>query len=462
MRPLTAPAQGSTTLELLPFRALRYTAPDADLAALTSSPYDVVDAGGVAALEATSDDNVVHLILPRDDSGSGEDCYACAARTLERWRADGVMRPDPVPALYVYEQAGPDHVQRGLVGALTLTAPEQGVVLPHEDVMAGPVADRLALYDAVEADLEPIFLLYDGQGGAAARLVETVGRGAEPRPGWARSRSGYPRGEGGAAVDHRDARPLVDAVLSDGLRHRVWAVTDPAALREVALDLAPRRAVIADGHHRHAAYLRRQQLRHEFGRGPGPWDTGLAMLVDAADGAQGPQVSPIHRVVSGRDAAELAGRAAGTFHVHDLDGNDLGTAVAALSQAGAAGHAFLLISGDGGTVRLLTDPGEQALRSALPAARSAAWRALDVAVLHGLLVEQVWQLDAELAVRFEHDVDAALLAAARTSGTAILLNATPASAVRAVAEAGDRMPPKSTLFTPKPRSGLLLRDHRDA
>src|SRR4051812_49326871 len=97
-------------LVLAPFRALRYDAP-VDLRTVTSPPYDVIDAAGVAALEQASDHNVVRLILPRDEAAEG-DRYLRAASTLADWRAAGVLVPDAEPALYVYEQASDTHAQR--------------------------------------------------------------------------------------------------------------------------------------------------------------------------------------------------------------------------------------------------------------------------------------------------------------------------------------------------------------
>ncbi len=96
----------------------------------------------------------------------------------------------------------------------------------------------------------------------------------------------------------------------------------------------------------------------------------------------------------------------------------------------------------------------------MPPERSAAWRALDVSVLHSYLVEDLWGLeDTVETVGYEHDVDRALAAAARSDGTAVLLNATPVTAVTEVAGGGERMPRKSTLFTPKPRTGLVVRTY---
>jgi uncharacterized protein (DUF1015 family) len=425
---------------LAPFRALRYDPSVAgDLTTLTSPPYDVIDADGVSALEASGDHNVVRLILPREPSSgasghsdTGEDRYARARRTLEEWRAAGVLTADATPSLYVYEQADTGHAQRGLLGALALTRPDEEIVLPHENTMAGPVSDRLALYNAVDADLEPIFLVYDG-GGAASRAVADV-------------------------TDVAAAEPLIDVTLPDGLRHRLWALTDPGLLAEIAADLHPRKALIADGHHRYATYLQRQAERHAAGLGPGPWDFGLTFLVDAT--AFGPEVHPIHRVIPGRSAEDLARQAAAGMQVHEV-ADGLSAALLELAAAGDAGPAYLVT--DGVRTWLLRDPDRSQLAASLPAEHSDAWKALDVSVLHGFVVPTLWGLaDTVDTVGYEHDVDAAVSAAQRTAGSAVLLNPTPVNAVAAVASGGERMPRKSTLFTPKPRTGLAIRDYRDA
>jgi uncharacterized protein (DUF1015 family) len=435
-------------LVLSPFRALRYDPARAGrLSALTSPPYDVIDADGVATLEASDEHNIVRLILPRDDAETGQDRYSRAAATLASWREAGVLVPDQEPALYVYEQAAPDgHVQRGLLGALALTPPEDGIVLPHENTMAGPVSDRLSLYTAVDADLEPIFLVYDG-GGAASAVVASVDPldPADPAD---------PADPGDSPV------LLVDEELPDGLRHRLWAVTGAAVLEVVAQDLHGRSALIADGHHRYATYLQRQHDRHAAGSGSGPWDAGLCLLVDAT--TFGPQVHPIHRYVPGVPVSVLAARSVPGASVRRLE-SGLSAALQELADAGRSGPAFLLASGDGGELHLLTEPDPQQLAAAVPAERSAAWAELDVSVLHAYLVPALWGLPDDVEhVGYEHDVDGTLAAAFRTGGTAVLLNPTPVDAVAQVAGSGERMPRKSTFFTPKPRTGMVVRDHRDA
>jgi uncharacterized protein (DUF1015 family) len=395
-----------------------------ELSRLLSPPYDVIDEDERRELEAADPHNVVRLILPRDATGGPHDAYRAAADLLRRWRADGMLRADETAALYVYEMAESSARTRGLVGAIGLTPPEAGIVLPHENTMAGPVADRLALTEATEANLEPIYLVYSG-GGAASHAV--------------------------ASCD--DQPPLAEAVV-DGVTHRIWALTDRSTLRAIAGDLLPRRAVIADGHHRYATYLRHQADRHAAGDGAGPWDRGLALLVDAS--TYGPQVHAIHRVVPGLALPDAVAQASSGFAARDVPPD---SALAELAEAGKA-TAFLLT--DGTRWVLLTDPDPAVVASALPAERSAAWRGLDVTIAHRVLIDRLWSLrDHEDVVGFEHSVADAVAAARRTGGTALLLNPTPVEAVAAVAEAGERMPRKSTLFTPKPRTGLLMRAYAD-
>ena len=420
--PPPASSPGPEGLRLLPFRALRFAT--SDPAPLLSPPYDVIDEDERRELEASDPHNVVRLILPRDLDGQPGSAYAAAASLLAAWRSSGVLVPDPTPALYVYEMEEGESRTRGLVGAVGLTPPEAGVVLPHENTMAGPVADRLALTEATQANLEPIYLVYSG-GGPASQAV--------------------------AAVDGDP--PLASAVV-DGVTHRIWALTDPAGLQEIAADLLPRRAVIADGHHRYATYLRHQADRHAAGAGAGPWDRGLALLVDAS--TYGPQVHAIHRFVPGLSLDDAVSRAAAGFSVQDVP------ASSALAALAAADKAAAFVVTDGDRWMLLTDPSPDLVASTLPAERSAAWRALDVTIAHRVLIDRLWQLqDTEDVVGFEHDVPAAVAAAQRTGGVALLLNPTPVEAVAAVAEAGERMPRKSTLFTPKPRTGLLIRAYED-
>lgn len=410
-------------LRLIPFRGLRYVPEQVgSLSAVTSPPYDVVvRPDGLHHLESADPHNIVRLILPQADSAAAR--HEQAAATLNRWLAEGVLAPDPEPALYVYEQRDGDILQRGVIGALALSDPADGIVLPHEDVMADVVEDRADLMRTTAAHLEPLLLTYRSDGdatGTTAVIERTV-----QRP------------------------PLLATTTEDGYSHRLWAVTDPTERAEIETDLAGRQALIADGHHRWATYLRLQQ-EHTV---PGPWDFGLVLLVDTARYPL--RVRSIHRLLHGLPVADALGSLGGLFRVRTLEG-PLPHALDVLADAAALGNAFLL-AGDGG-FHLVDRPDEALLARTVPADRPASWRTLDATVLHTVLLDRIWRIPDDPAhIAYIHDTAAAVEQAERHGSTAVLMHPVREEVVRDLARQGVTMPRKSTSFGPKPATGLVLR-----
>ena len=422
-------ASPTGTLQLLPFRAVRYNPSVSDLAAVIAPPYDVIDDAEQSALEAADPHNVVRLILPRDPGIPGIDRYAAATRTFEQWLDDETLLVDDAPALYVYQQTRADVVvQRGLLGAVVMQPLDGGVILPHENVRTGPVEDRLALMRAMRANPEPIFLLYDGGGVATASSASAVTRA-----------------------------PIASAVTSDGITHELWSITDPLELDAIAADLVARKAMIADGHHRYTTYgYLRDELR-ALGEGAGPWDAGLALLVDASVAT--PDIRAIHRVVPKLSLEDALAAAADAFRVVRLDAgvDNVDRALAVLGEQESP--AFLL--GDGHSFALLLDPDPGRVAAAKPVDRTPAWWALDASVASVFVMEALLGVsDAAGQVEAEHDPASALRLAQRDGGIALFLKPAPLAGIVAVAEAGDAMPRKSTLFLPKPRSGMAMRAFR--
>jgi uncharacterized protein (DUF1015 family) len=414
----TATDNPSRGLSLEPFRGLRPRVGSERLGRLLSPPYDVIDPATRQRLLDGDPDNVVAVVLPEPTP----DGYAEAAATLARWVDQGLYEPDPEPAMYIYEMRDADgNVTRGLLGAVELRNAEDGVILPHENTMAGPVADRLEVMTSTGADLEPIYLVYDG-GGPASDLLRTVDQ---------------------RTTDAQTTTP-------DGVTHRLWAVTDPSMIATVRDDLAARRALIADGHHRYATYQERQRRRRAVD-GPGPWDRGLALLVDSSE--YGPQVHAIHRVIKGRSITDAAAQLDGWAHIALTSA---GPAEALASLAELPGFSAVLT--DGATTYVVRDHDARLADAARRSDDVPALAELDVTVVHRSLVEKVWRLADDVdTVGYAHAVDDALEDAAKGEGFAVLLRPTPVAAVAAVAAAGARMPRKSTLFTPKPASGLVMR-----
>ncbi|HEX3513567.1 MAG TPA: DUF1015 domain-containing protein [Trebonia sp.] len=442
-------------LVLAPFRGVRYDLSRVGgLANVTSPPYDVIGPGSLERLLAASPYNVVRLILPAGapsgagPSGAGASGAGAsgagasddvAAWRLRDWLAEGALAVDDSPALYVYEQRAADWVQRGLIG---LVAVGTDAVHPHEGVMAGPVAGRRELMKKTRSNLEPILLVYNGGAGAGG-----LGAGAGGHGGLAAT------GEASRLTDLTADRqtPLACAVTDDGVTHRLWAVTDPDVQAAIAADLATRTALIADGHHRYAAY---RELRAELGDTDGhsgPWDYGLAFLVDAEEYPL--RLGAIHRVLPRLSLTEAVSRASEAFTVAAVTEE---TAFDRLTAAGESGTAFLL-AGDGG-YWLLTDPDQRQVEAAMPVAASPRWRALDASVMQELLLAQLWSIkDNERDVLISHDAAEAVRMAADAGGTAVICNPMPLAAVMDIAAHGEKVPRKSTSFGPKPRTGLVLR-----
>ncbi len=425
---------------LAPFRGIRYARDRVSgIANVTSPPYDVISGGILQHLRAADPHNVVRLILPGEDAGASR----AAAGLLREWLSAGVLIRDRMPALYLYEQAdeASSWLQRGIISLVRLGSPKTAGILPHEGVMPGLVADRKTLMAATRANLEPIFLIYDGEG-AGTRADEAGPTATE-------------------IIDHVAAEhtPIVSITTEDGVKHRLWRLGHPDEQDAIVADLAGRRALIADGHHRYAAYLDLQAEKRASGLEAGPWDYGLAFLVDSD--AYPPRLGPIHRVLPGLPPDRAAELAKAAFSVQDLPaGCSLARARECLAAAGREGTAFLLAGGSAEAPGfwLLSQPDPVQIAASMPAGASAAWRCLDASVMQQLLMGRLWGItDNERGVLINHDAADAVRAAASTGATAVICNPPSFDAVIQIAAQGERVPRKSTSFGPKPRTGLVLR-----
>jgi uncharacterized protein (DUF1015 family) len=426
-------------LEVRPFRALTYRQRDPEHLARVSSPaYDLVTPSGRARLADADPHNIVRLILPLVERAPAEAGASTAVRsaglaaeTLARWVADGILERDDEAAIWLYELRPPGGAPAtvGWLGAVALPPPGSSAVLPHEDTYPIAVEGRRALLAATATDLEPIVLAHDPEP-VVAELTDLA-------------RHGPP------AVELRDTEDVV---------HRLWRVTDPHTLSRLTEALSRTHAVIADGHHRFAA----AQANSRTQPGVAGSDAVLALVTPMGPG--GLRVDPIHRVVPDLTMDAAVAAASAGFQVTELslrasDGTSgVRDAVRGwLADPTASG--FLLT--DGSRLVRLQNPSDAVL-AAVPPEAPAAWRHLDVVLAHHGLLELLWhRRDDPESVLIAHTVDEALGTAVERGGVALLLRAPSPADVAAVARAGARMPRKSTLFVPKPRTGLVLRPLAD-
>jgi uncharacterized protein (DUF1015 family) len=331
--------------------------------------------------------------------------YRDVADRLQRWERRGELSHDRSPAVYLHEYTSGDLSVRGLVGALDISRRATGrddvAVFPHEGIHPAQAAELAARMSEMQTNPAPILLVH---------------RGPEPLRA--------------LMDDLQRTDPLHEFTDRGGQHHRVWAIRDEDSQAFLARRLEPARAVIADGHHRYAAYLQMQQDDPRAATG-----AGLAMLVDQDDTPL--YLGPIHRVLGHvsldglRTAAERTGAAFRTA--------DAAPAVAALAPD-------TLVATDGrswATVRL-----------AVPADRLA------VEVLHEQLLPAVAPRPTRVA--YHHAVDDALTDIATRPGLAVLLPAPDFGQVLATCRADRLLPEKATSFQPKPSIGVLIRSLRDA
>lgn len=421
-----------------PFRALRYYEPVAGpLKEVTAPPYDVISPAMQERLYGRHPYNIVRLILPQEQPGDTESAnkYTRAAETLARWREEQVLRRDAEPALYVYDQHfavdGRPYVRHGFIARVLLEPFGSGRIFPHEQTMSGPKEDRARLTRACRANLSQVFALHPDADGAVGGLLAAACARIPP------------------AADYTD---------DDGVRQVLWALTDPATVAKVAALMAPKPLYIADGHHRYETAL---NLRDELRRG-GPIGSDPADYVSidcVAIEQPGLVILPTHRLlkVGALDAAGLLEKLRGAFEVLPA-----GAAAAAAFRSELEGRKGQGVLGCyvGGRYYLLRVKAWDAV-DRLCAGHCGSWRRLDVAALHILVFQELFGIPFEKGksplIEFIQGIGpaAAEVDSGRASA-AFLLRPTSVGEVKAVAEASDRMPPKSTYFYPKLISGMVI------
>jgi uncharacterized protein (DUF1015 family) len=384
---------------------------------VTSPPVDLLEPAAIRAVRDGDPYNIVRLILPRGSRGylhpRGESPeYAGVEERIQRWRRAGVLARDELPALYIYEYTDGERVVKGLVGEIGVHEPADRVVHPHEEVRPEIVNDCIDLMVSARANLEPILTIYDG-GGTASGIVEQASQEA----------------------------PHAVAVSPGGWEHRLWVLDDPELLARIAVDLATREALIADGHHRYAAY---RSLRRELGAqspAPNQWHFGLAMLVDQRRYPL--RLGPIHRSVPNLRLPDLAKT---PLTVQQVDSREAAERTLADRDTSAE---------DTRNCLLVSDGSQWAVANLAPGVFAGPPDAVATVLLHDAVLPPL-AVD-ESTIGYHHDVDATLRAAIESQGLAFIASPPSAEQVMSAAQRGVKLPRKTTSFGPKPRIGFVLR-----
>jgi uncharacterized protein (DUF1015 family) len=436
--------------KIVPFRGLRYNPykignPESVMA----PPYDVISPELQDELYRRDPHNVVRLILGKTGEGDSEtdNRYTRAAADFKDWQEEGVLVRDQEPSLYLYDQEYPLEggeivVRKGFMALTRIEDFSSGVVKPHEKTLSGPKTDRLHLTKACSANFSPIFSLYSDP----CCVLESLTR------------------------KEKERGPDLEVTDDDGVKHRLWRVTDPA-IQQKAQDLLDSKPLfIADGHHRYETALNyRNLMREEHPGYTGKELFNYVLMYFANMEDQGMLIFPTHRLIFNLTDFSLPSflKALEEFFeveawkIDPRDPEARREARRILQEKGEGKHVLSLFAG-GETLYFLTLRDDSIMDRFFDEKAPKALRTLDVSILHRLILENLLNITPEAQeqqtnLKYVKNFDDPFeLVQDGEFQLAFLMNATRMSEVRDVANAGEKMPQKSTYFYPKLLTGLVI------
>ncbi len=417
--------------EICPFPGIRFNQGIVgELASVICPPYDVISPEEQRAYYEKSDYNVIRLehALTQPQDTETDNKHSRANGTFNQWLNAGVLQVDAVPSFYIHEHSFTSQNIRkkrlGLIACVRLEPWENRVVLPHESTVPGIKSDRLELMRACKANFSPLLGLYEDPGQRATRLL--------------------------AAQTKR--KPLIDFAEA-GDAHRLWMSSEPEFVQRVSHLLAPKPIYIADGHHRYETALAYRDERQVASSGSCSDAFNFIMMTLVALSDPGLIVLPVHRLVRGMSSkavAELRSQLEGFFEILCLP---LGKTDLPKVQ-GAAARVLGLEPESVIGLRLRQST---SLKGVMPDNRSDVYQRLDISIVQHLVIEKLVGLGESGNIAYTPD--AQLARRQVESGEyqlAFLLDPIPVTSIKAIADADDKMPGKSTYFYPKLPTGLVM------
>lgn len=434
-----------------PFRGIIYNSQKmTDLSSVITPPYDVISPEQQDSYHALHPYNIIRVDLGKQNPQDTEkdNRYTRAALLFDLWQREKVLVRDPSPAIYIYKvhyslpERG-DLVRTGLISLVGLEPFDSGVIRPHEQTFSRPKMDRLQLLEHCRAQFCPIFSFYVDPEDAIQNLLSS----------------------------RAPSQPFIDYNDNQGLRHQVWRVTDPPALKSVQGLFQEKALYVADGHHRYETGLNfkaAMQKHDPHLRKDSPFNFTLMFLCNAKD--PGLVILPVHRLLCGKAAPDdkvFEERIRRNFQIERFPfapenrkkvGREFLDRLKAKGKESPTIGVFTLsppffylltLKGD-----YLGEKGDESVHPLLGK--------LDVVVLSRLILEKVIgfdreELDHEGVIEYLSDTQKALeTVESGRCRMAFILNPTTIDQIRVIAEASLIMPRKSTFFYPKTPTGLVM------
>ena len=430
-------------VQVAPFKGIQYNKDKVKpLDAVMSPPYDIISEKMQQELYDQNDYNFVRLILgkilPTDTDQNNR--YTRAKKLFDDWQKNTILTPAATPTIYPYQvdytTKGQKKQMHGFFILLRLD-PDYTTVKAHEKTLSKPKADRLNLLRACKANLEPIQLMYMDHDDTIQKTME-------------KSRG----------------KPQIQVKGNDGFTHTLWTLDDPTAIASTVNALKDKILFIADGHHRYQTsinYAAEQREQTKTTDPNAPFNYIMVVLCNMFD--PGLSILPTHRLITmpGTDFPQLEQRLGKYFTVEKRPlAGPRKNAVERGAQAMAAlettsQHKFGLYTKDRYWILTLKD---DRIMDIIATDHSKNWRTLDVSILHKLILEEILGItekNIEDHVKYTRvDAEAIQLVDEGKYDFSFFLNATRIDQLKAIADAHEVMPQKSTYFLPKMLSGLVM------
>jgi len=434
----------TSVAEIRPFRGVHYhQSLINDWPAVICPPYDIITPQLQQELYLRSEYNFVRLEfgreLPQDTVTDNK--YTRSAATLEQWLRQGILEIDEAPAIYLHDQyfthQGRKYKRRGIIARVRVEEWDRMVIRPHEGTMAEPSSDRLSLLWALQANTSPVWALFEDRKQEISSVLAA----------------------------QEQSKPLISLRSVAGEGHIVWAITEPGVVSQISGSLAGQPLYIADGHHRYEsalAYLHERRAYSPSAAGDEAFNFVMMTLVDLAD--PGLVILPPHRLVRGISKATLAGlmdKLKVFFEIEELPLTVPGVWKQVTDLLTGTNRAKLILFGLG-TERLfvLRLRNLAAVSQMMPYFHSELYNAMDVSIVDHIILEKLLALSSDKeksSLSYSYDVpDAVNRVLNEEYQLAFLLSPVRTEVIKAIADAGDKMPRKSTYFFPKLPAGLIF------
>jgi len=398
------------------FRGIRYNPEKIEnFADVLAPPYDVINSKEQEELYNKNPHNVIRLILSKGDDNSK---YQEAAQTFRSWIEDDTLTHDEEPSIYPYYQEfgekGKKLTRKGFLAAVKIEDFSTKKILPHERTFPKHKRDRLKLNTACKANMSPVFSVYSDPEIAIEKLLD----------------------------EKLKDKPIFDITNEEGVRNRLWKVSDPDIISFIGNHLEDKSLLIADGHHRYETAIEYRNIQRELNGGvtsDKPYEYVMMFLSNAED--EGLIINPTYRVVKNMgnlDLESFLNMLGEEFNIEKMPYKE------GLSNIGYK------------EFTILTKDPEFVYRASLKTNKTESPNNLAVTLLHNNVFNEIIDEESAGILYTKYLDEAVQLVRNGEYEIAFILPELRASDIFDVVLTGDRMPQKTTYFYPKILSGLVF------